>query len=156
MPNEPTTLRNAFKGLGLSLLWLTGCHLAPNGRSHSPAIVGAWIVRAPEAPFPLHMFVFHSDGTVQQSNPDAGDPSTSDSNLMGVWLPDGDGFRGKVVEITADRTTHQYVGRDEISFALKVSGNTFSGTASAQFYDAKGQQIGRPRQARLEGERVLP
>ena len=31
------------------------------------------------------MFVFHADGTMLQSNPDAGDPLTSDSNgLAGV------------------------------------------------------------------------
>jgi hypothetical protein len=102
------------------------------------------------------MFVFHSDGTVQQSNPDAGDPNTSDSNLMGAWVPNGDGFKGKVVEITADRTTHRFVSRGEISFSLKVSGNTFSGAASAVFYDANGQQVRGPLQARLEGERVLP
>jgi hypothetical protein len=149
-------VRNALRVFGLVALWLTGCHQAPNDRSNSPAIVGAWIVKAPEAPFPLHMFVFHSDGTVQQSNPDAGDPNTSDSNLMGAWLPNGDGFKGKLVEITADRTTHQFVSRGEISFALKVSGNAFSGTASAVFYDANGQQVRGPLQARLEGERVLP
>ncbi|MBV8146888.1 MAG: hypothetical protein JO184_18000 [Gammaproteobacteria bacterium] len=138
------------------VLLLTGCHQAPGGGSDSPAIVGAWIVRAPEAPFPVHMFVFHSDGTVQQSNPDAGDPATSDSNLMGVWVRDGEGFRGKAIEITADRATHLFVSRGEISFALKVSGNAFTGTARAVFYDANGQRIKGPVQARLEGERVLP
>jgi hypothetical protein len=102
------------------------------------------------------MFVFHSDGTVEQSNPDAGDPDTSDSNLMGGWLADGDGFKGKVIEITADRTTHQFVSRGEISFSLKVNGNVFSGMARAVFYDVNGQQIRGPLQARLEGERVLP
>ena len=149
-------MRNAFRSLGLIVLWLTGCHQAPSDTSGSPAIVGAWIVRAPEAPFPVHMFVFHSDGTVQQSNPDAGDPDTSDSNLMGAWVADGDGFKGKVIEITADRTTHQFVSRGEISFALKVSGTAFSGTARAVFYDVNGRQIRGPLQASLEGERVLP
>jgi hypothetical protein len=149
-------VRNTVRSLALVLLWLTACHQAPSGGSSSPAIVGAWVVRAPEAPFPLHMFVFHSDGTVEQSNPDAGDPDTSDSNLMGVWLADGDTFKGKVIEITADRTTHQFVSRGEISFALKVSGNVFSGTAHAVFYDVNGQHVRGPVQATLEGERVLP
>jgi len=147
---------NALRVFGLVALWLTGCHEAPDDRSDSPAIGGAWIVKIPEAPFPLHMFVFHSDGTVQQSNPDAGDPNTSDSNLMGAWVANGDGFKGKLVEITADRTTHRFVSRGEISFTLKVSGKSFSGTASAQFYDASGEQVGGPLQARLEGERVSP
>ena len=149
-------MRNAFSSIALIVFWITGCHQAPSGSSGSPAIVGAWIVRIPEAPFPLHMFVFHSDGTVEQSNPDAGDPDTSDSNLMGAWLAEGDGFRGKVMEITADRTTHQLVSRGEISFTLKVSGNVFSGKARAVFYDVNGQPVREPLQARLEGERVLP
>jgi len=118
--------------------------------------VGAWIVKIPDAPFPLHMFVFHSDGTVEQSNPDAGDPNTSDSNLMGAWRADGDGYKGKIVEITADRTSRQFAARGEISFALKVSGNTFGGTASATFFDAGGHQIRGPIQVKMEGERVLP
>jgi len=149
-------VRNAFRSIALIVLWITGCQEAPSGSGDSPAIVGAWIVRIPEAPFPLHMFVFHSDGTVEQSNPDAGDPDTSDSNLMGAWLAEGDGFKGKVIEITADRTTHQLVSRGEISFTLKVSGNVFSGTARAVFYDVSGQRVREPLQARLEGERVLP
>jgi hypothetical protein len=120
------------------------------------AIVGTWLVRAPEAPFPLHMFAFHPDGTVQQSNPDAGDPNTSDSNLMGAWLADGDAIKGKLVEITADRTTRQFVSRGEISFSVKVSGNAFSGTASATFFDAAGHVLKGPLQATLKGQRVLP
>jgi hypothetical protein len=149
-------VKTAVTSLGLIVLWLTACHQAPGGSNPSPSIVGAWIVRVPEAPFPLHMFVFHSDGTVEQSNPDAGDPDTSDSNLMGAWRQDGDGFKGKLVELTADRTTHHLLSRGEISLALTVSGNAFSGTAQAVFYDANGQRVRGPLQATLEGERVLP
>jgi hypothetical protein len=118
--------------------------------------VRAWTVKIPDAPVPLHMFVFHSDGTVEQSDPDAGDPNSSDNNLMGAWWADGHGYRGKVVEITADRTSRQFAARGEISFALKVSGNTFGGMASATFFDAGGRRIGGPVQVRMEGERVLP
>jgi hypothetical protein len=102
------------------------------------------------------MFVFHSDGTMQQSNPDAGDPNTSDSNGMGVWAPDGDRIKGKFVEITADRTTHQFVSRGEISFLIKVNGNAFSGAASAIFYDADRRQLRSPIAATLTGQRVMP
>ncbi|HEY6824223.1 MAG TPA: hypothetical protein VI195_07260 [Steroidobacteraceae bacterium] len=124
--------------------------------SDPPAIVGTWVVQAPSAPFPLHLFVFHSDGTVQQSNPDAGDPHTSDSNAMGVWVGDGDRIRGKLVEITADRATHQFVSRGEIAFSLEVTGNEFRGTASANFYDANGQLLRGPVQTPLAGQRILP
>jgi hypothetical protein len=135
---------------------LAGCHQASSEKSNSLPIVGAWLVKVPEAPFPFHMFAFHSDGTVEQSNPDAGDPNTSDSSAMGVWLSDGGKIRGKIVEITADRTTRQLTSRGEISFLLKVDGNTFSGTASATFYDAEGRRLRGPLQATLEGQRVLP
>jgi hypothetical protein len=102
------------------------------------------------------MMIFHSEGTMEQSNPDAGDPNTSDSNGMGVWMSDGDKIKGKFVEVTADRSTHQFVSRGEISFLIKVNGNSFSGTASAIFYDGKGRALRGPFAATMEGQRVLP
>jgi hypothetical protein len=137
-------------------LCLASCHEAPDGQGVSTGIVGAWIVKIPDAPFPLHMFVFHADGTVEQSNPDAGDPNTSDSNLMGAWRAVGEEYRGRLVEITADRITRQFATRGEISFELKVRGNAFAGTASATFFDAGGHQIRAPLQVRMQGERVQP
>ncbi len=137
-------------------LSISGCHKVSGSKADSPAIVGTWFVKTPEAPFHYHMFVFHPDGTMQQANPDAGDPNTSDSNGMGVWLPDGDRIKGKFVEVTADRTTRQFVSRGEISFLIKVTGNNFSGTASAIFYDAKGLRLRGPLPATLEGQRVVP
>lgn len=59
-------------------------HPVPGRKSNSPPIVGTWFVKIPEAPFHYHMFIFNSDGTMQQANPDAGDPNSSDSNGMGV------------------------------------------------------------------------
>jgi hypothetical protein len=135
---------------------LVACHPPSIDGDDSHPIIGTWLVTIPEAPFPLHMFVFHSDGTVQQSNPDAGNPNTSDSSAMGVWLADHDGIRGKLVELTADRSTHQFISRGEISFSLKVDGNALSGTAIATFYDSTGQSIRGPIQATLKGERVVP
>ncbi len=151
-------MRDSYRTLVLLTLCASaaGCHPAITDEAGLPPIVGAWLVRAPEAPFPLHMFVFHSDGTVEQSNPDAGDANTSDSNLMGVWRSDGAGVKGKLVEITADRTTHQFVSRGEISFSLNVKGNAFSGTATATFYDAEGKRSRGPLQATLDGQRVIP
>jgi hypothetical protein len=143
-----------FKWRALALaglcLTLAGCQRAPN------SVIGTWLVKIPDAPFPLHMFTFHSDGTVLQSNPDAGDPSTSDSNAMGAWTPDGDGIKGKIVEITADRSTRQFVSRGEISFTLKVSGDAFTGTASASFYDSEGRHLRGPLAVKLDGQRMLP
>ena len=42
-------------------------------------------------------------------------------------------------EITPDRTTHTFVGRGEIPFDIQVTGNTFTGTARARFYDPNGK-----------------
>lgn len=86
------------------------------GCRESRPIVGTWFVKTPESPFPYHMFVFHSDGTVQQSNADAGDSKTSDSNAVAVWVPDGD-------------------SRGEISFSVRVKRDTLSGIATAIFHD---------------------
>ena len=152
LPQKPV----AVLGLLALCLGSAGCHQASSRASDLSPIVGTWVVKAPEAPFPLHMFVFHSDGTVEQSNPDAGDPNTSDSNAMGIWQPDGEGIKGKLVEITADRTTRQFVSRGEIAFSLKVTSNAFSGTATAIFYDAGGRRLRGPLSASLEGQRVLP
>ena len=143
-------------GLLALLVGAGGCATSSPEERAPPPIVGVWLVRAPEAPFPLHMFAFHSDGTVEQSNPDAGDPNTSDSNLMGVWRPDGTDIRGKLVEVAADRTTHQFVRRVDISFSLRVTGDTFRGTADARFYDAAGRPSAGHAEASLEGERVVP
>ena len=122
----------------------------------SNPIVGAWFVNVPGAPFQYHMFIFGADGTMQQANPDAGDANTSDSDGMGVWTKKGDRITGKFVEVTADRATHAFVSRGEISFDLKVDGDAFTGTASARFYDLHGALIRGPLPAALEGQRVHP
>src|SRR5689334_22234407 len=139
-------MRISMTVLGVVALCLgfLGCHQLSGGKNNSPAIVGAWFVKIPEAPFYYHMFVFHSDGTMQQTNPDAGDPSTSDSNGMGVWVPDSERIKGKFVEVTADRTTRRFVSRGEISFLIKVNGDAFTGTASAIFDDPTGLRLRGP------------
>lgn len=127
----------------------------PAHNDNTSRIVGTWFAKIPEAPFQYHMLSFHPDGTMQQANPDAGDPTTSDSNGMGVWESDGDMVRGKFVEVTADRVTRQFVSRGEISFEIKVKGNAFTGTVSAVFFDVDGNQIRGPLPATLEGQRVV-
>jgi hypothetical protein len=101
------------------------------------------------------MYVFNGDGTMQQANPDAGDPHTSDSDGEGVWVADGNRIRGKWMEVLADRSTHQFSGRLEISFELYVEGNTLSGTESVRSFDENGKESGRiPTPSQLHGTRV--
>ena len=148
-------LLTTLSALALTLS-LSACHQALTATTSLPPIVGTWLVKMPEAPFKYHMFTFHSDGTLLQSNPDAGDANTSDSNGMGVWTPEGDTIKGKFVEVTADRTTRQFVSRGEISFNVKATSSTFSGTASAIFYDLHGKVLHGPLAATLQGQRITP
>lgn len=119
-----------------------------------PPIIGVWVVKDSAALFPYHMYVFNADGTMQQANPDAGNPRTSDSDGKGVWkIVDGH-VRGKFVEITADRATRKFVGTGEISFDLVVSGDRFEGVGSARFYDADQKPTGGPFVTSFSGSRV--
>ncbi len=131
----------------VGLLGLSGC-----GRPNP--IIGTWVVKDSAAPFPYHMYVFNADGTMQQANPDAGDPHASDSDGKGVWVADGDRIKGKFVEVTADRTTHQYLARGEISFVFKVDGDTMTGNGTARFYDVNEVVIVGPIETTMTGKRV--
>jgi hypothetical protein len=117
--------------------------------------VGAWLVKDSGAPFSYHMYVFNADGTMQQANPDAGDPHTSDSDGKGLWVTDGDEIKGKWMEITAVRATHQFAGRVEVSFSVKVRDQRFTGVATAKSFDADNKLTEGPTSAApLEGTRV--
>lgn len=115
-------------------------------------IVGTWFLRAPDAPFTRHMFVFNADGTMQQANPDAGNPDNSDSNGKGVWLREGDVIKGKFVEVTANRATAKFVSWGEISF--KITGTDNSLAATANFFDDNDQLLRGPFPTPLAGRRI--
>jgi len=55
----------------ISILGLQACSMLPGKVSSPNPVVGAWLVKDTDAPFPYHMYVFNSDGTMQQANPDA-------------------------------------------------------------------------------------
>lgn len=117
---------------------IAGCTRAAHTPAESDSIVGVWVVHDPNAPFPLHMYTFNGDGTMQQANPDAGDSRSSDSDGKGIWVAQGAQITGKWVEITADRATHLLTGRTEVSFRFTVAGERLSGTETAHFYDERG------------------
>jgi hypothetical protein len=117
-------------------------------------IVGTWVVKAPDAPFTHHMFVFNADGTMQQANPDAGNPDNSDSDGKGIWARRDGKIVGKFVEVTANRTTAKFVSRGEISYEIDVIGDTLTGTASAKFYGVDDELLRGPFPTPLEGKRV--
>lgn len=134
---------------------LVGCSM-PAVRSGTPdPIVGAWLVKDPNAPFPYHMYVFNADGTMQQANPDAGDAHGSDSDGKGIWRTNGSHVTGKWVEVIADRATHLYAGRLEVSFEITVSGDTYTATETVHSYDAAGNLAASPATPEpLFGKRV--
>jgi hypothetical protein len=146
--NKPTASPVILLVVLLAILTVTGCKSQPN------PIVGTWIVEDPKAPFPEHMYVFNADGTMQQANPDAGDPNSSDSDGKGIWTADGDQIKGKWVEITADRTTHKYTGRGELSFGLRVSGDDFTGQETFRSYNPQNQPTGSEPASPLIGKRL--
>lgn len=109
---------------------------SPVGDANAP-VVGVWEVFVGGAPFGPHLFTFHSDHTFLSSNPDAGDPHTSDSDGEGVWQGRNT-VTGKFKEYNADRTTHQFVSILTVTYTITVSGDTFSGDALATFTDPDG------------------
>ncbi|MES2325966.1 MAG: hypothetical protein V4499_01370 [Pseudomonadota bacterium] len=112
-------------------------------KSEGPkAIVGAWLIHDSKAPFPMHIYVFNADGTMQQANPDAGDAHGSDSDGKGIWVSDRDHYRGKWVEIMADRSTHHFTGRGEYSFEISVSGDRLNGNGTMNLFDPNDQPTG--------------
>jgi hypothetical protein len=132
-----------------------GCSSVASRNNLPNSIVGAWIVKDPNAPFPYHLYVFNGDGTMQQANPDAGDPHTSDSDGKGVWIGDGGRVKGKWVEVLADRTTHQFAGRLEVTYDIRVIGDSYSGTETVRSYDAAGNlNPGPATPAQFDGKRV--
>ncbi len=84
--------------IALVFLTATLCLSSCSRPVAAPEVVGTWFVHMPTAPYPYHLFIFHADGSVIQSNPDAGDPRRSDSNLMGTWKSAGDYVTAKLVE----------------------------------------------------------
>ena len=144
----------AFTSLGLCAIALLGCGTLPKSGGAIQPIVGAWLVTIPEAPFQNHVMIFHADGTLVQSNPDAGDPRTSDSNGMGAWVSEGDHFAGKFMEITADRSTHKFSSRGEIQFSVRVQADNVVGSGSARFFDSSGAPKGDPIAFTLSGYRI--
>jgi hypothetical protein len=122
--------------------------------SSKDTIVGVWFVKVIGAPFEYHVFTFNSDGTFIQSNPDAGDPDTSDSMGMGLWKVYGGKITAKFVETTADRKTHTFVARGEISLDVTLDKDTITGFASATFFDESNKKIKGPTHEELKGVRI--
>jgi hypothetical protein len=120
----------------------------------SPSIVGAWYVDAVGAPFAPHAMLFHDDGTVEITNPDAAEATNSSSDGMGAWIRKHQTISGQFLEVNADKTTHHFTTNLIVTFTLTVDGDSFSGPANATYYDGAGNVVAGPFPATLKGQRI--
>jgi hypothetical protein len=111
-------------------------------------------VHATGAPCPDHMFAFHSDGTMQQSNPPAGNVATSDSVGLGLW-EDHDGrvlarFQEYRVDTGAGTVSLGVIGLD-----VCVDGDTLTSSSTFVAYEPGGDElVERPVAGTIVGVRV--
>ena len=147
-------MRMKMRSLLLSMAVVLSAYPANAGPVAPDPVVGTWLVEQPAAPFPLHLYVFNADHTMQQANPDAGNPRTSDSDGKGAWARRGTRVSGKWVEIMADRTTHKLTGRGEFSYQIEISGDRMTGTGTFYAYDPAGKVVAGPISAPFTGSRV--
>jgi hypothetical protein len=156
-------LLNKLPLLGLSLLLsltlaaVLAFQFSPSQATadESKQIVGSWYVDAIGAPFVPHVMQFYTENSFIIHNPDAGNPSTSDSLGVGPWEKvDSDTIRGKFVEPTADRETNDFVNNLVVTFEVTINGDTFTGPAEARYYDADWNLLEGPYPATLEGTRI--
>jgi hypothetical protein len=118
------------------------------------SLIGTWRVKTVGAPTPYHMFAFHSDGTMQQSNPPAGNTQTSDTAGMGVWAEQKGKLKARFEEFRMSFEDGA-ITRGVIDFDLKVSGDSLSGSCVFNIYDPEsGEHVKGPLKATLAGQRV--
>jgi len=117
-------------------------------------IVGAWRVKTEGAPFAYHMFAFHSDGTMQQSNPPAGNTESSDSAGLGIWAEKDGVVKARFEEYRVAFEDGE-VTRGVIDFTIHVEGDRLHGMCCFNIYDAKTDAHRKgPLAATLTGTRI--
>lgn len=132
-----------------ALIWARGEASAGTARE----AVGAWYVDTVGAPFEPHGIIFHSDGTMVLTNPDAAEAENSSSAGYGQWVKTRNGVRGSFFEVNADKSTNQFTTILVVDFDLTVNGNRFTGPATANYYDGNRTVVAGPFPATLHGQR---
>lgn len=77
MRHYPLTRRNTAVGAASERGFVRARGEREDAEFGEYPIVGTWLVQDPNAPFPYHLYAFNADGTMQQANPDGGDPRTA-------------------------------------------------------------------------------
>lgn len=139
--------------MGALILALTVQPIAQAGANPSKEIVGAWYVDTVGAPFLPHGMIFHADGTVILTNPDAAEAQNSSSAGYGQWEVRGKKIHGRFFEVNADKTTNQFTTLLVVTFTLRVDGKKFSGPATAEYFDGERNLVQGPFPADLLGQR---
>ena len=86
---------------------------------------------------------------------DAAEADRSASMGAGAWKRvSGNTFRGTFYEINATRATNQFESNLVVTFTVNVTGDTFTGTASARYLDADGNLLEGPFDGPLTGTRI--
>lgn len=116
-------------------------------------IVGAWYVDTQGAPFVPHGMLFHADGTLSLTNPDAAEATNSSSAGYGQWKLVRGKVQGRFFEVNADKGTNQFTTLLVVTFTVTVDGDLFLGPASASYYDKDKQLVQGPLPAHLIGQR---
>jgi hypothetical protein len=122
--------------------------------SFGHSVVGAWYFQAP-APFTPHLATFHDDGTLVVMFPDAAEASRSASTGAGAWKRVANStYQGRFYEINANRDTNTFQSNLIVTFRITVRGNSFTGIASASYYDLGGNLLEGPFGGPLTGTRI--
>lgn len=138
--------------LCMTVFWATQS-ASPSSANVSSEIVGAWYVDTVGAPFVPHGIIFHADRTLVLTNPDAAEAQNSSSSGYGAWRQSRRTVTGRFFEVNADKTTNQFTTLLVVTFTVTVHGDTFTGPASASYYDGEQNLVAGPFPATLEGQR---
>jgi len=148
--------RTSFAVVIVTLIGIGGMGLvsSPPAEAANGNIVGAWYVDTVGAPFEPHGMVFHNDGTLVLTNPDAAEATNSSSAGMGVWAFGAKATaRGRFFEVNADKSANEFTTILVVTFEFTVTGDTFSGPASASYFDGDRHLVAGPFPATLKGQR---
>lgn len=120
-------------------------------------IVGVWRVKTVGAPFAYHMFAFHADGTMHQTNPPLGNTETSDTAGLGIWADhDGQAVKARFEEFRLAHADGTTVTHGAVDFTLKVVGDELLGECEFNIFDPEnGTRLKGPLKATLTGQRVV-
>jgi hypothetical protein len=152
-----------------AVAWIATAGLATPASAHrlqaaaTDSLVGAWYVDTIGAPFEPHGITFHADQTLDLTNPDAAEANNSSSAGMGEWrrvtIAGQPAARGAFFEVNADKTTNQFTTILVVRFEVRLSAlqpGTFSGPATATYYDGNRNVVAGPFDAVLKGQRFGP